>query len=337
MRVLNRPTYPVFPDPPLVVAARGQMASRLALLAALFAIGLFAYDRVAGYPIDADGYLSAGVAVMGLLSWVLLKRYHYASVAWLLVGSLCAAGFASAYFYGSVRTVNIVMVVVAQVAVGIFFSTRTLMICTAVGIVVVGLLTLAEAKGLLAGTPGFEVGWRTWLTHLAALLGTAVMMQLNRSQVLTAQAMQIKEAEQRLQTQFDRDLGLERFQRFFHKNPTPFFIQSKASGAIVDVNAAFEAVSGYRREELVDKRDSNLWRHDEQYAAYTAARRRRKRTGWMPLTLKTKRGALLPLMISSERDEDKDEGVVITALGVCGAASGLPFADVGAPVGGPHG
>ncbi|GAA6140256.1 hypothetical protein NBRC116584_00740 [Hydrogenophaga sp. 5NK40-0174] len=293
------------------------MASQLALLAAMFAVGLFMYERLAGYAFDVDSYLSIGVAVMGVSSWVLLKRRHYSIVAWLLVASLCAAGLVSAVFYGSVRTVNIVLVVVAQVGVGIFFGTRTLALSTAVAIMAVGLLTWAEAQGMLGARPGFEVGWRTWLTHLVSLAGTAVMMQLNRTQVATAQAMQIKEAEQRLQTQIDRDLGLERFQRFFQKNSTPFFIQAKSSGAIVDVNPAFEAVTGYRRDHLIDKRDGHLWLHDEQHAAYTAARRSRKRTGWMPVTLVTRDGRRIPLMVSSERDEDRDEGVVIGALRTC--------------------
>ena len=298
---------------------------RLSWMTAALGLGLFVIDRAAGVPATADSLMTLVLAVMGMLSWVLLKIRQYNSVAWLLVVFLFGMAASSTWFFGSVRTINIVLILMGQVAAGIFLSRRGLVWTTAAAITLLGLLTWADAAGVLAGTPRFVVTWRTWMTQSASLVGVAAMMYLNRTQMRMAQALQLKEAMQRLQTQLDRDIGQERFARLFRASPTPIFVQSARTGAILDVNRAFEQTLGYSRKEVMNQRDGFLWVHDGRYSAFSHQRRSARRTEWLPITGIGRNGQHIDLQICSERDDGPDDGLRITALRLPGAStSALP-------------
>ena len=142
------------------------------------------------------------------------------------------------------------------------------------------------------------------------------------------------EAVQRLQTQLDRDTGLSRFARLFRTSPTPMFVQSERTGAIVDVNRAFELVLGHARKDVLNRHDGFLWRHDRQHEAFVQDRRRHRRTAWHPITAVGRHGQTVAQEICSERDDGADDGLRITLLRVPGqATSALPtqsYAFVGA-------
>jgi len=292
------------------------MAMRLSWMTAALGLGLFAVDRYTGVPATADSMMTLVLAVMGTLSWVLLKFRHYNSVAWLLVVFLFGMAAASTWFFGSVRTVNIVLILMGQVAAGIFLSRRGLVWTTVGAIALLGALTWADAAGILAGQPRFVVGWRTWMTQSSSLLGVAAMMYLNRTQMRMAQALHLQEAFQRLKTQLDRDLGQDRFARLFESSPTPIFVQSVRTGAILDVNQAFERTLGHSRKDVLNRREDFLWLHDEDHQCFVRDRRVRRRTGWHPITALSRDGRPLALQISSERDDDPNDGLLITAMRV---------------------
>lgn len=283
-------------------------------MAAGFSVLLFVFERLTGVPLDVDSLLSPVMAGAGLLSWYLLKSRHFASVTWLMVATLVLVATVSTLAFGSSRTVSIVLLPVAQVGVGIFLGEQALMAATIALIALFGGLTYLDAAGFLPGTPTFVVGWRTWITHAACLISVAMMMYLNRTQFKDAEAQHVKEAHHRLKIQLDRDLGLDRFQRFFHSSPTPFFIQSSRTGHIVDANAAFERATGYTRDTVVNQRDGFLWLHDDEYAVFSKERRSSRRTDWLPVTIVRKDGRHVSLMVSSERDDDPEDGLVINAL-----------------------
>ena len=296
------------------MAAREGLARTLALLVVTLTLLLFVVDRLMGLPVNADSLLGLGLGAVALLGWWWLRGGRYAGVGWLLVASLLAQAAASAYFFGSVRTMNIWLIVVAQIGVGIFLSRRALVWTTSGAILLLGMLTWADAQGWLRGPPAFEVGWRTWMTQVACLLGVAVMVYLNRTQMQTAQEQQLQEARQRLHAQLERDQGLERFSRIFFSSPTPIFVQSARTGHILDVNQAFEQVMGYPREAVLNRRDVFLWLQDARHDAYVRGRRQQWRTGWQPITGVRADGRHLALLICSERDEVPDDSLVITAL-----------------------
>ncbi len=124
---MNRPTFSVsVPESPPIVAARTGLAKQLALLIAVLASGLFVVERGLGVPLDADSYLVLALAGAGLVAWLLLRRQHFAGVAWFLVGCLFAMAAASTYFYGSVRTVDTALILVGQMVVGVFLGRKAL-------------------------------------------------------------------------------------------------------------------------------------------------------------------------------------------------------------------
>lgn len=300
------------------MAARTRVAKELALLVSVLALGLFAIERFVGVPLDADSYLSLFLAGAGLVAWFLLQKQYYAGAAWFLVACLFSMASASTYFFGSVRTVDNALILVGQIAVGIFLSRQALVWTTVGTTALFGVLTWADAHGLLLGTPDFGVGLRTFLSQAACLAGVAVMMYLNRTQMRTAQNLHLQEAHQRLQTQLDRDLGHGRFKRLFLSSPTPIFVQSAQTGRILDVNPACERALGYPRKALVDRRDSFLWVHDQQYEHFVRDRRSALRTEWMPVNAIRNGGEHLLVLLCRERDEDPQERLVITFMRVQG-------------------
>jgi PAS domain S-box-containing protein len=302
------------PQLPAAEAVRQRLASRLSLLVAALTFSLVGIDLLIGKLWDADSSLTLGLGVAALVGWWALKRWHYGTVAWVLVGCLMVQALASAYFFGSVRTVNIWLVVVAQVAAGTLMSKRALMVTTAVGIALLGLLTWAEAHGLLRNPTGFDVGWRTWISQLACLLAVAVMVYLNRTQMRAAQLAELADTERRTQAQTDRDASQRRFAGIFAASPTPLFVSSERTGQIVDVNPAFERVTGYPSQEVLGRRDGFLWLQDASAAAFAQARRHERRTGWCAITGIGRDGRHVPLLICSDSDEEPDDGMIITAL-----------------------
>lgn len=307
-----------WPESPTVASARVDIARKLALFASALALGLFVVERFTGVPLDADSLLSLLLAAMGIVAWALLKTRHYASVVWLFVVGLFVLAVASTFFYGSVRTVDNALILVGQIAVGIFYSRRALVWTTAGSIGLLGALAWADASGLLLGTPNFDVSLRTFLPVAACLVGVALMMYLNRTQMRAAQDLHVLEARHRLQTQLDRDLGQGRFRRIFRSSPTPIFVQSAQTGEILDVNPAFERALGYLRKDVLNKRDRFLWVHDQQHGEFARNRRTALRTEWHPVTAICFDGQHLPLLVCRERDEDPADKLVITIMRVVG-------------------
>jgi PAS domain S-box-containing protein len=288
----------------------------LSLLVAALTFALVGIDVLIGKLWDADSSLTLGLGVAALVAWWALKRWHYGSVAWVLVGCLMVQALASAYFFGSVRTVNVWLLVVAQVFAGTFMSKRALMVTTAVAIALLGLLTWAEAHGLLRNSTAFVVGWRTWISQLVCLLVVAVMVYLNRTQMLAAQLAELADTQRRLQALTDRDASQQRFAGIFAASPMPLLLSSRRTGQIVDVNAAFERVTGYLSQDALGRRDGFLWLQDASAAAFVHARRHERRTGWCAITGLCRDGRHVPLLVCSDSDSDEepDDCLIITAL-----------------------
>ncbi len=292
-----------------------------------------------GLPVDADSLLLLVLAGMGGVAWWLLAYRHYAAVAWMVVGTLIAMVLVSALMYGSVRTVNVGLILVAQVAVGLLLSQAALVWTTAGAVLLLGALTWADTAGALIGVPDFEVGWRTWISQAACLVGVAGMMYLNGIQFSEAQTLHLKEASARLQVLKERDRERERFARVFQSSPTPLFVQSTQTGQILDVNPAFERVFGFSRNDVIHRRDGFLWLHDEHHEVFSRERRANRRSGWWPVTAIGRGGHLMPIHICSQRDDDPDDGLVITAVRPMNVEAGEvanQAAPEGAPCGGTH-
>lgn len=296
---------------------------RLSWMTAALGLGLFVFDRVTGVPATADSLMTLVLFVMGLLSWALLKTRHYDGMTWMLVVFLFGIASSSAWFYGSVRTMNIVLIPMGLIAAGVFLSRRGMVWTTVAAIVLLGLLTAAEALHLFRSQPQFAVGWRTWMTQVACLFGVAAMMHLSRTHMRVAQQEHQAEAVQRLETQLDRDLEQERFANLFRSSPAPIYVQSVRTGTILEVNPAFEQAMGYTRGQVLGRKDHVLWIQDDRYQAFVEQCRRGGRTDWHSITGVGGDGRTVDLQICSDQDEGPGDGLRITALRVPVAAGEL--------------
>ena len=153
------------------------------------------------------------------------------------------------------------------------------------------------------------------------MAGVAAMMYLNRTQMRMAQDLHLQEAMKRLKAQLGRDRGRERFSHLFHHSPAPIFVQSVRTGAILDVNGAFEQLLGYARGEVVNRRDDFLWRQDEHDQTFFRRLRSSRSSGWHSITAICRNGQELVMQIACEQDD----GMRITAMRLPGnEASALP-------------
>ena len=87
-------------------------------------------------------------------------------------------------------------------------------------------------------------------------------------------------------------------------------------------NKAFERTLGFERKQVLNRRDGFLWQQDEDHRRFVLDRRASRRTGWHPITALCRDGQALALQISSERDDDPNDGLVITAMRVPGSLAG---------------
>lgn len=285
----------------------------MAMVAGLMLL-LFVMDRWAGHPVDAATCLQVVFALSAGVSWNLLRLERYVAVTWLMVSVMFLSAAASAYFFGTSRTVNIFLIAAGQVAAGIFLNRKALVWTTLAAVALLCAMSWADTSGLLMDVPIAPVGLRTWFAQAAALAGVAAMVYFKRTQMLTAQTLLIREARQRLRVRIDRDEGYERFKLIFRSSPSPIFVQSVRTGAILDVNSAFEKATGYVLDDVLDRRDGFLWAADAESEAFMQSRRRQARTEWLPITCVTRDGTQKAFLICSEMDQDAADSLIITVM-----------------------
>ena len=305
------------PDPQQALAFTSSSQSvgkqLMAMLGGLMLL-LFSMDRWAGHPVDAATYLQVGFALSAGVSWCLLRLERYVAVTWLIVFLMFLSAAASAYFFGTSRTVNVFLIAVGQVAAGIFLNRKALVGTTLAAVALLCAMSWADTSGLLMDVPIAPVGLRTWLAQAVALVAVAAMVYFKRTQMLAAQTLLIREARQRLRVRMDRDEGYERFRLIFRSSPNPMFVQSMRTGAILDVNSAFEKATGYVLEDVQDRRDGFLWADDAETEAFMHSRRRQARTEWLPITCLTRNGTRQAFLICSEMDQDAADSLIITVM-----------------------
>lgn len=206
----------------------------------------------------------ASLGLTGALLQGLLRRHRLSArgTANAMVAALVVSAALAVLTYGSVRSVGSHLFLASVVAAGVFLGQRPMLFVLLIDLVLLAALTAAEWRGLLV-TPaeGMPVGLRAWLTHAAILTGTGVMlmyaMLMRRELIGRVQ----RELQRRRSADAQRDLSLARFGRIFQSSPVALVAQSVRTGTILDVNPAFVALLGYRREELLGRTDVFLWQN----------------------------------------------------------------------------
>jgi PAS domain S-box-containing protein len=107
---------------------------------------------------------------------------------------------------------------------------------------------------------------------------------------------------------------MERFARIFRTSPSPMLAQSARTGAILDVNPAFERCYGYTSEQVLGRIDAFLWAAPEQRASYLERLFTQRRTDQERVTGLRSDGSHFEALISSEMGDDPEDRLIITTV-----------------------
>jgi PAS domain S-box-containing protein len=255
-----------------------------------------------------------GLWLLVLLMYTLLQRGKPRVVARMLVISLVAYGIYGIATFGSVRSAAAIALPAAIVAAGVILPRRSLIATVLVSVVSLALLTWAEMAGLLP-TPDLRVGIKGWLMQSAAFAGLAVGVYTSQRIALKALAGQQRELARREQAEAALRLSEDRLSRIFHNSPVAILVQAADSQTVIDVNPAFERMTGYSHEEFVGSPDMRaLW---ADAAAHQACVQRLKKTGRLfnlEAVGRRKDGSQLTALISCELEGEGSARIMVSTF-----------------------
>ena len=257
--------------------------------------------------------VTALMTVIGWTCWVLLRIGHRQYIAHALVFAVLTVAVMGAVAFGSVRTSSSFLFVGAVAAAGIFLGRQALIAAVAFSVISLGGLIAAEANGLLRPAD-FQVGLKNWWTQAFTLIVVAAMVYYSRVQIETTSAELANELERRKRTEKKLDRNQERFARIFRTSPSPMIAQSARTGAILDVNPAFERCYGYSREAVLGQSDEMLWADPGQRVAYTARLFELRQVQLFRCTALRADGSTFEAHISSEMGNDREDKLIITTV-----------------------
>jgi PAS domain S-box-containing protein len=107
-----------------------------------------------------------------------------------------------------------------------------------------------------------------------------------------------------------------RFARMFRSSPDPIVVSGEATEEIVDVNPAFEAVTGYTRADVLGKTtlELELWKNPADRASARSTLRSRGSVSNIPFELRTRDGQWRHCLVSAERIEFNSQACVLALI-----------------------
>jgi PAS domain S-box-containing protein len=90
-----------------------------------------------------------------------------------------------------------------------------------------------------------------------------ILLNARRIDHLQLVLLAMEDITDRRKAEAERSGEYENFRKMFEINPVPLVVSTLKEGRILDINQAFEKVTGYSRDEAIGKTsfDLNLWRH----------------------------------------------------------------------------
>ncbi len=299
-------------DDTLAQASRTHSLRWIALL-----IGLASTLFVPLVFLSTNNHLETASAVLLALAswtfWALARRGHTRHVPHLMVALVLVVAVTAVLAFGSVRTSAGFLFLAAVVGAGVFLGRRALIASVAFSVVALGLLTAAEAHGYLR-TADFGVGLKSWMPQVLTLLVVALIVYHGRNRTERATARLAKELQRRQQVERQLDRNRDHFARIFRTSPIPMVAQSARTGAIVDVNPAFERCYGHTREAVLGRSDEFLWAYPDQRASYASRLFEARHIELHQCTARHADGSTFEVHISSEMGNDRQDKLIITTI-----------------------
>ncbi|WP_300648831.1 PAS domain S-box protein [Hydrogenophaga sp.] len=286
----------------------------LSLVIGIAGLVVLVLELMLASPGQHEGWVAGGLTVVAWLSYGLSRTGHTRYVAHAIVAAVLGAAIFSAVTYGSVRTAVGFLFMGAVVGAGIFLGRKALVMTTVASIGSLGMLTWAEANGLLTARPDFSVSLRVWITHSATVLVCALMVHHSRVRTNRAIRLKTQEFERRKATEQERDRSLERFARIFRTSPSPMLAQSARTGSILDVNPAFERSYGYAREQVLGRQEHFLWADPAQRETYLQRLYAERHVDQFSVQGRRSDGTVFEALISSEMGTDREDKLIITTV-----------------------
>ncbi|MBA4212336.1 MAG: hypothetical protein C0449_04535 [Polaromonas sp.] len=271
-------------------------------------------ELVLAAPGEHEAWVAGGLTVVAWLCYGLTRAGRTRYVAHVIVAAVLGAAIFSAISYGSVRTAVGFLFMGSVVGAGIFLGRTALIVTTVASVGSLGVLTWAEASGLLTHRPDFSVSLRVWITHSATVLVCALTVHHSRLRTKRALQLQAQEFERRKATEQERDRNLERFARIFRTSPSPMIAQSARTGSILDVNPAFERSYGYSRDQVLGRQETFLWAEPAQREIYLQQLYEQRHMDQFACQGKRADGQIFKALISSEMGTDREDKLIITTV-----------------------
>jgi PAS domain S-box-containing protein len=270
--------------------------------------------------------------MLAVLAWTstFLSRF----TAWpgieyfLLFGMLTIATY-GVYAIGSVTSPLLYFYVAGVAAAGTFMNRRMLILTIAFSLIALAVLATAEVRGLL---PAYvvKVNWRHWFTQGIVIVVVGAMVFYNRQRIRKATQSRNKEITRRIAIERELERNLKRFSRLFRNNPSPMLAPSARDGTILDVNPAFERSYGYTREAVLGRRDNFLWVQKDARKAHVKRLAIERIITQVPALGVRADSSHFSALISSEKDDDIDDNLIITTITDV-RASPKPWSNCAAP------
>jgi PAS domain S-box-containing protein len=283
------------------------------LSVALLMLGMALADHLLSPAGDSRAFVSLSMCGVALLAYLLLRSTRSGWEGPLLVtGGLLVSAWA-VYSYGSVRTAATFGFLAVVVVAGSYLRLRALWATTLAGVLLLAVLTWAEAGGLLV-PPGMRPDLRYWLMGCVIALVIGVQLYQSRKATEVVYQRHLSQVEDRIRLEYERDQSLRRFRRIFLLNPTALLVQTASTQAVVEVNPAFERSLGYRGDQIEGQAAQRFWADAEQWRAHGQELFDKGRTDWHPARWRRADGTVLEVLVCSELSEDSGGLLILTTV-----------------------
>lgn len=249
-----------------------------------------------------------------VVMYFVYRKGHLMATAVTIILAIVLVSAMGIVAYGSVRSAGAYALVGAVAAAGIFLPRRGLLAIVLLCVALLGTLTWAEMQGLIH-RDNMIVTPKVWVVHTLALVAIGLVMYYSRQVLYTALREQraiLRQCgivEQQLRT------SKAQLERVFENSLAVITVQSAAEKKYLRVNAAFEQVLGYRREEFEGGDGINFWSppesRDRTLAKFEVNGGRLTNE---PARVRRKDGELLDVRVSAELAGEGAEQVVVCII-----------------------